>query len=90
MEDGNVAVDLLYYKGYKAIDTDSGEELEVFSGRNGLVTVNVPVGYDGVIEIAFVSPWYWRLAEVISLVSAIGMVLLYRRDKKKLIMQKEA
>jgi len=90
MEDGNVAVDLLYYKGYKAIDTDSGEELEVFSGQNGLVTVNVPVGYDGVIEIAFVSPWYWRLAEVISLVSAIGMVLLYRRDKKKLIMQKEA
>ena len=89
-QDGNVAVDLLYYKGYRACDADTGAALEVYAGENGLVSVVVPVGYDGVIDISFVSPWYWRLAEVVSYLSVVGMVILYRRDKKRLCTKKEA
>ena len=89
-EDGNVTVDLLYYKGYRAFDADTGEELAVYAGSNGLVTVNVPTGYDGIVEISFVSPWYWRMAEIISCISVVGMFVLYQRDKKRMLMQKEA
>lgn len=74
-ESGNVAFPLLYYKGYMAYDKDTGERLRVYSGDNFVVTVEVPVEYKGYIVVAFKSLWYWRLGEVITLVSLLGMIV---------------
>lgn len=74
---------ILYYKGYVAYDIETGEKLQVYDGNNHLVSVAVPAGYDGNMKVAFVSPWYWRVAECISL-ATFGVFLLYMwRNKRK-------
>lgn len=82
-EEGVLTLPLLYYKGYQAYDVGTGEKLEAFDGDNHSVSVVVPVGFDGEISTRFVSPWYWRVAEVITLLSASMYIILYKRDKRK-------
>ncbi len=71
-EEGTLTLPLLYYKGYQAYDLDTGEVFEVFDGENHSVSVKVPGGYTGIIRTHFVSPWYWRAAELITLLSVAG------------------
>ena len=55
-----------------------------YDGENHAVFVEVPAGYTGIISVEFVSPWYWRVAEIINVLGVIGILICYRRDKKKL------
>ncbi len=64
---------ILYYKGYQAYDLSTGERLPVYAGTNFSVTVIVPAGYEGTVRTVFESPWYWRAAEMVSLVSLIWL-----------------
>lgn len=82
-EAGSLNLPLLYYKGYRAWDRDTGERLTVYPGENNTVHVSVPAGYEGTIRTTFVSPWYWRLAEAVSLASGIGLALWYWAGRKK-------
>lgn len=61
-----IELPLLYYKGYKAIES-GGETLQVVCGENNVVRVLVPSGFQGIIEVDFAGFWYWRAAELISL-----------------------
>ncbi|MCR4587738.1 MAG: hypothetical protein K5682_04960 [Lachnospiraceae bacterium] len=78
--EGTVAVPLLYYKGYIA-QTADGETLGVYSGENNQVTVRLPKNImekgNGRAEVivTFQSPWYWRVAEMISLLTVFGLIL---------------
>ncbi len=77
--DAALDLPLLYYKGYQAHDLDTGEKLAVYPGADFTVTVTVPAGYEGTIRTVFKSPWYWRLSELVSLISltvlcAVGIV----------------
>lgn len=69
-----VEVPFLLYKGYRAV-TDGGEELPVSPGNFARVSVSVPAGYAGTIQVGFREPWYWRVSEVISLLTVICIVL---------------
>ncbi len=71
-----VEVPFILYKGYQAI-TDSGERLQVSPGNFFRVSVSVPAGYAGTIRVGFHEPWYWRISEVISLLTLVG-IFLYR------------
>ncbi len=75
--EGSLDLPLLYYKGYRAYDVETEETLEVYDGANHTVHVKVPEGYEGTIRTVFVSPWYWRLAEAVSLISGIGLAAWY-------------
>lgn len=66
--EGTVEVPFFNYKGYHVYD-ENGEEIEVYNGDNFVIGFNVPANYDGKITVKFVEPWYWRVAEIISLVS---------------------
>lgn len=81
--EGILRLPLLYYKGYRAYDQETGEELKVFSGQNFQVSVTVPTGYEGTVLTKFVSPWYWRVAEIASAVAvavmAVSLLRFYRR-----------
>lgn len=81
--EGSLNLPLLYYKGYRAIDQNTGERLAVYAGENNTVQVDVPTGYEGTIRVAYVSPWYWRLAEAVSLISGIGLAVWYCMMRKK-------
>ncbi len=75
---------LLYYKGYRAHDAVTGRELSCHAGENFEVTVDIPAGFDGIVKVSFVSPWYWRLGEAISVAVLAGMLMtsLYQRKKR--------
>lgn len=72
----SVAFPLLYYKGYRAYAADSGEELKCYSGENCVVTVDIPGGFDGDIRVKFVSPWYWRAGEVVTVLTIAAMIIV--------------
>lgn len=83
--EGGVKLPLLLYKGYQAVDTDSGLPMELRAGDNGEVCVRIPVGYSGNIRVSFVSPIYWRISEGITFATVlflIGYGVKYRRKKK--------
>lgn len=80
---GTLNLPLLYYKGYRAHDVDGGAELRVYAGENNTVHVEIPPEYEGTVRTAFVSPWYWRLAEGISLAACAGLAAGYYRACKK-------
>lgn len=67
-----VDVPILYYEGYRA-QTDAGQELEVGYGENNIVRISIPAGFEGGVSMGFVSPWYWRVAEVVSVVTFLAL-----------------
>ena len=77
------SVPLMYYKGYQAKSMEDGTSLDVFSGNNGMATVSLSAGYKGRIRFEFASPWYWHLAEIITLLTGIYLLLvMFRSDKQ--------
>ena len=87
--DSYIKLPLLYYKGYEAIDADTGEKMKAYDGDNHAVCVEVPAGYSGIISVAFVSPWYWRVAEIINVLAFIGVVLMFKKDRKRVCLEKK-
>lgn len=80
--EGFLELPLLYYKGYQAQDVDTGEPLTVYPGNNNLVSVSVPAGFQGTVSVRFVSPWYWRAAELLSVLTFVVLFLAVMRGKK--------
>jgi hypothetical protein len=82
---------VFYYPGYTA--TANGEMLHVLEGAEARLRVVLPAGYQGEIDITFVEPIYWRVAELVSLLFAIGLLccslerslnpLCHRRTKQQ-------
>lgn len=71
--EGYAELPLLLYKGYQAMDEGTGERLDVVFGSNNEVRVLLPPEYAGHVIVRFVSPFYWRIAEVISLLTILAL-----------------
>ena len=85
-EEQILEVPLIYYKGYRAWGTDETgkrEEMVVFSGDNQVVNMRIPAGFKGTILVDFKEPVYWRVAEVISMFTAAGIVMAIVRNIRK-------
>ncbi len=78
-----VELPLLYYYGYRAYDKITGQELTITTSDNYAVCVEVPAGYEGTVQVTFVSPWYWRVAEVVSCLSLLGLIEGVAMEKKR-------
>lgn len=85
-EEGYLEVPLLYYKGYRASDINTGLELEVKPGNNNVVRIEFPKDYSGSIKVEFREPILWRFSEFITILSflLILMHFLLRFRKEKL------
>ncbi|MCD7835208.1 MAG: hypothetical protein LUG83_00815, partial [Lachnospiraceae bacterium] len=71
---------LQHYKGYQAYGYGTDEELKTVKGENNVVRVIIPAGFSGSVSVRFVSPYYWRVSEVISLISwAAVFIFVLRR-----------
>lgn len=78
-----VELPLLFYKGYSAVDLNTGGGLAVCAGHNNVVKVWIPSGFSGSIEVKFVSPIYWRISEMISAALIILFLIVKLTQKGK-------
>ena len=70
--DGYVLLPLVAYKGYRVASDDGViDSSNLFIGEHSVLEVDIPAGYSGTLHIDYQGMWYWRLAEVISLLSVI-------------------
>lgn len=82
--EGYVELPLLYYPGYKVVDGPGATYLTA----NGMVGVTVPAGYVGAISVAFREPKRWLLADGVSLVTLLAMLVWPLWKKRRAISQK--
>ena len=74
-DSASVHMPLLYYKGYVTYDRDTKESFETYADEDFLVAVSVPAGYSGQLRTCFRSPWYWRVAEAVTVLFFAGLVV---------------
>lgn len=81
--DADISVPIFNYGHYTATDTATGAAMTISSGENARIVLDIPAGYTGTIAIAWQSPAWWRGCEVVSLVCAVGCIVLalYRRRR---------
>jgi hypothetical protein len=68
-------VPLLLYPGYRAVDSGTNQQLVISHGASSRIKVEIPASYSGTFEVAFHSPWYWRVAELVSLAFVVFLLL---------------
>ena len=80
-QDQHAELPLLYYPGYTVIEGPG----TAFKTANGLVGVTVPANYTGTIRVAFREPKRWLLADGVSVVTAVMLLvlMLYRRKTRR-------
>lgn len=72
--DACLKIPLFYFPDYRCIDIDSKQELPIIKGDNNELWVKVPAGYSGTLNIKFIEPWTWRIAEICSLLMLLVLV----------------
>lgn len=70
-ENAWIELPMLAYKHYQCIDMDTGQIYAITRGENNRVHVVVPDNYNGTFRVHFAEPWYWRLSEMISVLTFI-------------------
>lgn len=77
-----LTVPLLYYKGYTAYNMATGEQLTVTPDSHSIVSVTIPAGFQDDLIITYKEPWYWRIAEFLSLFCLVFLIkhTYYRKD----------
>ena len=73
--DGSVTVELpvISYPGYHVVDSD-GNEYNIRDGENNVIQFTLPADFEGTVRLYFWEPWYWRAAELTSLVTLAALV----------------
>lgn len=73
-KEGYIEVPLFLYKGYHAY-SGSGEELECVYGKNNVIRVLIPAGFDDTVSVKFISPVLWRISEAVSAAAWLWIVI---------------
>lgn len=83
-EDGYVYLPLLNYKGYKVSSKDGViTSKNLHMGEHAVVRIDIPQNYSGEISISYAGFWYWRVAELITLASVVGLLWHFRSERRK-------
>lgn len=77
-----VAFPVINYDNYQVMD-ESGEVYSIYpfeeSGYS-MVTVEVPSGFSGTLILEYVAPFYWRVAELVSLLTFLWVCFLMKKN----------
>lgn len=63
------------YQYYRCSDMATGTRYPVMRGNNNKIHVDLPDNYEGTLKIDYVEPWHWRLAEAVSIISFIAVIV---------------
>ena len=80
--DAVVVLPLQGYPYYKAVDME-GNIYQVTDEVNKQVCIQIPQGKKGTMIVNYVEPVHWRVAECISAVAVMGVILLFGRSKSR-------
>lgn len=80
-QESYVDVPFLFYPGYIGTDTATGQKFVAVSSEDARVRIILPAGYSGTIRIRFQERKLWRCAELLSVLTAAGCVIILRRKK---------
>lgn len=79
-----IEVPFFNYPGYHVWD-ESGREYAIADGENNVIAFSLPADFKGNITVRFKEPLSWRIAEVVSLISLLGLltvsILSERRNR---------
>ena len=78
-EEGYADLPLLAYPYYYA--TDGSQTYELSAGDNNKLRITLPAGCDTVVKIRFREPVYWRIAEIVTLICVIGIIVFGIKGK---------
>lgn len=81
-KDAYLEIPLFQYSYYECIDVDTKTKLFISRGENNKIHVDLPRGYSGTLEVCFVEPWYWRMAEVVSVAGGISLIAACWKKRK--------
>ena len=73
--DAYVEAPVFAYPGYVATSKETGEKLEVVHGSNNKVRVNLEQGYSGTVQIRYKDLPIWNVAEVVSVLALVYLIL---------------
>lgn len=79
-ENAKVTFPLFAYKYYQCKDMETGERFPIVRGDNNRIEVELPDHYQGTLKVCFVEPWHWRVAEIVSLLTLIWIVVYICRS----------
>ena len=69
---GRIWIPMFNYKGYHVTD-DDGNEYPIKDNNINQIEFSVPIGFDGYFLVEYREPWYWRVAELVSLIAVLGL-----------------
>ncbi len=78
-EDATLEIPRFNYPNYVATD-DSGNKLAISTGTNNRIQILVPEGYSGNIQVKYLVPWYWRGAEIISILALVTLIFFCKKQ----------
>jgi len=70
-----VELPLFHYDHYQAYDQESGETIPIETGSNNRIALLIPADYNGNICVEYVVPLLWKVAYLVSMVTAISIIL---------------
>lgn len=73
----NITVPVLHYDNYRAYASNTGEVLEIESGENNCIAVEIPSGYEGNVIVEYHPRAIWRICEIVSAVTIILLIGYY-------------
>lgn len=82
---GKMELPLLYYNGYYAkatLEDGTKNPLEVSVGQNNVVSIEMEADTECEVKVEFREPWYWRMAEIFSVIGLGVVIAYYLFDKR--------
>ena len=70
------------YPGYQVKDME-GNIYPVFSGEENHIRFSLPDGFDGLVTVEFVDPFYWRISLWVSLAAVLISIFFILWNKEK-------
>ncbi len=80
---GFIDTHIIYYKGYRSADCETGTRLNTYTAEHALTRVEIPAGYNGTFKVWYSEPGHWRVYEAVSVITILGYIVYRLLDRKK-------
>ena len=83
-KNGDITFPILNYKGFKVWD-ETGKGYEIKDGNQKEISIILPDNYNGKIYVSFKEPIYWRISEIVSILTVLALAYLAIKTRSKTV-----